>query len=148
MNIEYKKDKNKYYKDNSPITLTKLKKELKNYQLKKLNENGFCNVRVETRPKEKRKKETPEEKAIRLDNAIYNKNINNYKIDYCTYKKGSFSQTRKELWRKNSRYGYFNFVCYVDNLDDSDIKDIIIADVKNQIQLAKSAKAPVSDDDI
>lgn len=31
-----------------------------------------------------------------------------------------------EIWRKNKRYGYYNFICYSDSNDENQIKKLIL----------------------
>lgn len=58
-------------------------------------------------------------------NAIYEKNKDNYKIEQHTYSK----EIRIELWRKNKKKGFYNFVKYLDNNDEETIKLEIVKDV-------------------
>lgn len=50
----------------------------------------------------------------------------NYKVEVNFYKSGK----KIELWRRNSKYGYFNFVCYLEN--ESDAEDYILKDLQSK----------------
>ena len=42
--------------------------------------------------------------------------FDNYKIEINYYKSGK----KIELWKKNEKYGYFNFMCYLEKESDAD----------------------------
>lgn len=35
-----------------------------------------------------------------------------------------------ELWRKNKNYGYYNFVCYLNTEEPTEINNAILTDIK------------------
>ena len=60
----------------------------------------------------------------RLD-TLYEKNKDKYKVETHTYPSG----TKIELWKKNKRYGYYNFIDYIPTTVEEDIKNKIIEDI-------------------
>jgi hypothetical protein len=52
--------------------------------------------------------------------------LKNYKVEVNYYKSGK----KIELWRKNARYGYYNFVCYLEK--ESDFEKVAYDDMKNK----------------
>lgn len=52
--------------------------------------------------------------------------LKNYKVEINYYKSGK----KIELWRKNLKYGYYNFVCYLEK--ESDFENVAYDDMKNK----------------
>lgn len=59
------------------------------------------------------------------DERLYNENKNKYKIEYNKYNIGN----KIELVKKN-KYGYYNFVSYLDSDEESCIEQAILQDIK------------------
>lgn len=60
--------------------------------------------------------------------------LNTYRDMYIAqetkYKGKNGLEYKKELWRKNKRYGYSNFVTYLANLEEETINKAILEDIK------------------
>ena len=129
--IHYTFDKLKYYKDNREIDFKQLKKELSKDRIEKLKTTGKCNIRKTSIAKGV--KLSKNEKTIlreqQLNEKLYQARKADYRVEYTTYPK---SGRKIELWRKNKRYGYFNFVAYLVNDSEENIKNIVLKDIKEQ----------------
>lgn len=94
------------------------------------------------------KRKTSEEKAKAQNDKLLAKNKDDYKVDICSYKTGE----KIELWRKNKKYGYYNFATYLENTNEDTVNNAIIADVKEQEKIQKTKKSKkseqTSDDEI
>lgn len=145
--ITYSIKNNKFYRNNQEIKESIIKDELGGDRFRKLKREKEIRVRssiikTESIPKEnkpKKIKKDPNEK-------LYEKNKSLYKVDHTTYKTG----LRIELWRKNTKYGYYNFVTYLETDSEEEIKEKIILDIKEQSKKEKEKKnkSLISDDDI
>lgn len=82
----------------------------------------------------KKQRKSKEEKLL-------DKYKDDYRVETCKYKTGE----KTELWRKNKRYGYYNFVSYLDSCDEEIVNKAIIDDVNNQAKLAKEKKLKKSE---
>ena len=60
----------------------------------------------------------------KLDN-LYEKKKCEYKVETHDYPTG----TKIELWKKNKRYGYFNFICYLKDNSEETIKQTILENI-------------------
>lgn len=89
------------------------------------------------------KAETREKKAEAAKLKLLTKNKPDYKTETCTYNSGG---VKFELWRKNKKYGYYNFATYLSNLDEETVNAAIIADVKEQEKIQKSKKSKRSEE--
>ena len=111
MLIKYEKIGSRYKKSGKDISIDLIKKELKKYQIDKLNKTNTCNVRLSDEKNSKNIKIL--EKIRKL-----------YKIEVsCNKKRGKF-----EIWKKNIKYGYYNFITYTDTNDQDIIDSIILTD--------------------
>ena len=59
-------------------------------------------------------------------NTLYEKKKCSYKVETHDYPTG----TKIELWKKNKRYGYFNFIDYLKDNNEETIKQAILEDIQ------------------
>lgn len=117
MYIYYKLENNKILKDNIEIPKKQARLELKSYQLKKLKDNKEVRKRVEDiTPKKSR------------DEKLLEKHRKDYKVEEHMYSSG----IRLELWRKNPRYGYYNFIAYLEDATQETIDKIILQNLAKE----------------
>ena len=79
--------------------------------------------------------------AVSKDDKLFNDNRVNYKMSKEPYK----GTMKWGISRHNKKYGYWNFVCYLESEDDFKIK--VIDDIKRQKGLMKNQKRQVEDVD-
>ncbi|WP_300924541.1 hypothetical protein [uncultured Clostridium sp.] len=96
---------------------------LKNQKIIRVNPNKLIKNKKlfykETKPKEL------------TDDELFEKYQDNYVL-----KKQSYHKTSKlSIERKNNKYGYYNFLTYIDSEDQ--FKDIVIKDIKEQLNNKK-----------
>lgn len=115
---------NKYYKDNKEIDKVDIENILNKSQLKKLYNTGECNIRKSTI-----------ENKVSKDVKLLNKFKDNYRTSSATYRKTGFVY---ELYRKHPRYGFWQMVCYIDNLEEETVNAAIIKDIKEQALIRKN----------
>lgn len=129
MNVVYEYKNGKYYKDKNEISEQQALNELVKYQYSKLKTNGICNVRL-------RDLDAP--KSFNKDNVKYYdiKEKSILKANRQLYKTEAskkYNGEKFELWKKNKKYGYYNFICYIDNEDEDTINDAILKDIAENI---------------
>lgn len=117
--IRYEFVDRKYYKNGKHITKKQALQELKPYQLNKLLKVGKCGVR-----EPKNESITMSKKDIKLVEKVRAL----YKTDSNSYPKLGL---KYELWKRNPK-GYWNFISYLDNLDQLTIDYAILMDLNNQ----------------
>lgn len=154
--ITYSIKDNKYYRNNEEVEPSILKEELGGDRFRKLRRNKEIRVqsskitikeiiKKDKPKKEKKVKKEPKPKKIKKnsDERLFEINKDLYKIDHTTYNKAG---PKIELWRKNIRYGYYNFVAYLES--DEDFKERVIQDIKDQAKKEKAKRNIITDDDI
>lgn len=124
--IEFTFKDGKFYKDNKLISKSKVENMLNKYQFKNLLEKGKVRVRRSSIKDENTRNEE-----------ILEKVKGNYRTDSATYLKTGFVY---ELYRKHPRFGFWQIVCYLDDLRQDTINQAILKDVKEQALLAKSRR--------
>ena len=62
-------------------------------------------------------------------NTLYEQRKSNYKVEINTYPSG----IKIELWKKNKRYGYFNFIDYLSDDKEETIKEKIIENILKEV---------------
>lgn len=117
MYIQYKIEGNKIFKNDIEISKKQAKAELKSYQLKKLKDNKEVRKRVEDITPKKSK-----------DEKLLEKYRKDYKVEEHMYSSG----IRLELWRKNPRYGYYNFIAYLEDATQETIDKIILENLAKE----------------
>lgn len=109
--IEYTYKRNKIYKNNIEISIEQAKKELGNWRFKKLETTKRCRMRDKIK-----KQSNAIDKLYEANKQYYHIEEHNNKI---------------ELWRYNTKYGYCNFVKYLESRDEKLLKYVIAEDVRN-----------------
>ena len=122
--ILFTKIGSRYQKQGKNIEKWEVEKELTKAQLYRLNKTGKCQIR-ESKIEIKDQVDTVS-KTNKKELKLLNKVKSLYKVEK-GYQKG---KKRLVLWRRNERYGYYNFVTYFDN--ESDLDELIVKDQKNQ----------------
>lgn len=135
--ITYKIKKGAYYRENTEINEDQIKAELSPDQFRKLKREKEIRIRnkgqIILEKKEKKNK----------DDKLFEKHKENYRLEVGKYRTGD----RLEIWRKNKKYGYYNFVSYITSEDE--FKDTVIKDIKEQSSKEKSKKvSTIIDEDI
>lgn len=141
--IGYDFKDNRYYQDGQEIDAIKVKQLLSSAQYNWLHKTGHVNVR---KHKDQIEVVKPTKHKQSPDERLYHKHKDEYKVEHTKYKNGA--EIRIELWRKNKKYGYYNFAAYLQDGSEEEVYQAIIADVKNQEQLNKVKKNKVVDDDL
>lgn len=147
--INYKFINSRFYRNDTEVTEELVKSELRKPVFEWLLKTGECRARDKSDEKPIEKKE----KQIKIlevkpkvisDDKLFEKHKHDYKIEMAPYK----GKLKLGIERKNKKYGYFNFVCYIESEDD--FKQAVINDIKSQEKLAKDKKQPkeIIDDDI
>lgn len=116
--ITYRIVYGKYYKDSEEISEEQIKKDLPKYKYKELLENEQCKVRAKTNKNENSQLSKKEEKLLE-------KERNKYKVEYGHYR----TKDTIELWKKNKKYGYYNFLQYLENNKKETIEKAILNDI-------------------
>lgn len=143
--VQYKLIQNKYYRNETLITKAQAKEELRGQKFRELNRTGKCNVRQSSIPITIEPKEKKVRTKINKDLKLLEQVRPDYKIELAKYKTGP----RLELWRKNHKFGYFNFVAYLENDTKEYIDKIILKDAKNQkLEQKKKKGLIIIEDDI
>lgn len=146
--IHYTYVNSEYFREDEKISQQTARTELNNAQYNWLNKTGKCNVRPKTADVkatiEKFKIIREPKNKVLPDDKLFEKHRAEYKIDKAPYK----GTIKLGVERKNKKYGYWNFVSYIDS--EEDFKQVVINDIKNQENLAKQKKQPKDtiDDDI
>lgn len=130
--LSFKYDDSRYYLNDSEIDETKAKNMLNSTQLKLLLKNGFIRIRS----KNEVTKEPVKKIKLSADDKLFEKSKADYRVDHTKYKDG----IRIELWRKNKKYGYYNFAAYLNSDSDIEFKEAVIKDVKEQNKIAQEKK--------
>lgn len=63
----------------------------------------------------------------KCDKKLLDKNKPNYKWGQTNYRDG----IKCDLWKKN-KLGFYNFICYLDNLDEDTINLAILKDIRRK----------------
>lgn len=176
--IHYTFENQKYYRENQEISADQAKYELGNSaRWNWLNKTGKCNMREANLPEKpfvnsskqnansdikslkniskvkekvdkvvKTKEQKQLEKQAIVEEKLYQSNKSNYKVDHTVYKSGP----KIELWRKNKKYGYYNFAAYLNDETEETLRKAIINDIYTQEKIAKAKKNKdvIQDDDI
>lgn len=119
---EYRIIGNKYQKSGKNISLKQVKKDLTPQQFYRLKKTKLCKIRIKDQEIEKNKKKSKDELLIQS-------NFNNYKLENGLHK----GVKKLELWRKNTKFGYYNFVCYLNSKEE--INEAILKDIKQNKDL-------------
>lgn len=130
--LSFKYDDSRYYLNDSEIDETKAKNMLNSTQLKLLLKNGFIRIRS----KNEATKEPVKKIKLSADDKLFEKSKADYRVDHTKYK----DEIRIELWRKNKKYGYYNFAAYLNSDSDIEFKEAVIKDVKEQNKIAQEKK--------
>lgn len=146
--IHYTYVNSEYFREDEKISQQTARAELNNAQYNWLNKTGKCNVRPKadgvkvTIEKFKVVKE-PKQKVL-SDDKLFEKHGAEYKLSKEPYK----GTMKWGVSRHNKKYGYWNFVTYLES--EEDYKQAVIDDIKNQENIAKQKKQPkeIIDDDI
>lgn len=122
--ITYEIKNKKYFKDGKEVSKNDILKELKKYQIDKLNLTGKCNVTIG--------------RIISPNCSVKNKIANKESIEFkgeqqslkhFTYSRNEFSvdiiNSKICLYKLNKKYGYYNFIMYLDSLEISEIQKSI-----------------------
>lgn len=135
--ITYTLSNGAYYRDNQEITEDQIRTELSSDQFRKLKREKEIRVRNKGQviiPKKEKKSK---------DDKLFEKYNQDYKLDIGKYRTGD----RLEVWRKNKKYGYYNFVAYIESEDE--FKETVIKDIKEQSSKDKVKKSSsIIDEDI
>lgn len=144
----------KYYLDDVEIGEDTAKSILNEKQFKLLLKNKSINIRGNSNIDAKSLKIDSKQEEIKsttklskADLKLISKYKSDYKVEHTTYAK---SGPKIEMWRKNKRYGYYNFAAYLDS-DEQEVVDLaILNDIREQSRLAseKKKKSSIIDDDI
>ena len=132
----YEKLKNSYYKNKQKIDEAEIQLQLPSYAYNKLQETGICKIKESTVDKYYKQAKKQYDKKRRIvdknkhrDSMLLSKYKNLYKIGKELYK----GEYKLALSRKNTHYGYYNFITYLDTDDIESIDNIILTDIKKQL---------------
>lgn len=160
--IDYTFVNQKYYRDNQEITKEQAIQELgAKVRYNWLIKTGRCSIRESTfkkvmgnidtvndtvkLPKGRKIVDKKLDKQQKELEKLYQQNKDDYRIEHTTYAKLG---PKIELWRKNKKYGYYNFATYLVDESEETIKNAIVTDIQNQAQLVKTKKnKQVTEDD-
>lgn len=115
--ITYRIIYGKYYKDKQEITQEQAKKDLSTYKYKELILNEECKVR--------NKEENNSSLLTKKEEKLLEKERNKYKVEYGHYR----TKNTIELWKKNKKYDYYNFLQYLENDKKETVEKAILNDL-------------------
>lgn len=119
----------KYYKENKELSAIETEKELGHYRFLKLKRLGKYSIRVENPAINSDNNVNHIKSLKKKETLILNKNKALYRVEEHVYK----GILKIELWKKNLKYGYSNFITYLDNKDEDTINQAILKDIKTKI---------------
>lgn len=128
--IHYTFINNNFYRENIKLDEKQVEKEIGHFRFLKLRREGKCNVRSNNIDS----KDFTGQTLSKREQKLLNEKKNLYKTEIGNYKSG----IKFELWRK-SKYGYYNFVEYIENLNEDTIETAILKDI-DKLNLLKKTK--------
>lgn len=123
--VHYYYENNKFFREDTLLEESEVEKEIGHFRYLKLKREGKCNVR---------KNSIENSNLCKLWGDAYSKAdlkiIRDNRSSYKTYTRQTSKGIKHELWRKNKKYGYYNFISYIENLDEQTIYKYILNDIK------------------
>lgn len=120
------------------ISFKEAQEELPDWHFKQLLQKKQIGIRE--LPKKKVKKEIVVKPKLTSDDKLFEKHKADYKMSMEPY----HGKMKLGISRHNKRYGYWNFVSYIESEDD--FKQVVLDDIKNQDKLSKQKKNKIVED--
>lgn len=141
MLVKYELIKNTYYKNGATVDESDVKLDLPKQVFQKLLNEKVCKIREESieKSRNKNKKELDIlNKAAEKENKKNQKLLDKYKEKYHISMEKYKGTNKLGLFRKNDRLGFYNFVTYLENDSKAYVDNLILKDIKEQIELSKN----------
>ena len=140
MFITYALENNKILKGSKIITLEEARKELGYNRLHRLKITKQIRVNPNKLIKNKKLFKVADDPKPLTDDELFEK----YRYDYIIRLLPYHKILKLCIERKNPKYGYYNFITYIDSEDE--FKDIVIKDIK--IRLNENSKIKKKDQEL
>ena len=121
------------------ISIKEAEQELPEWHFKQLVLKKQIGIRE--LPKKKIKKEIVIKPKVLPDDKLFEKHKSEYKMSMEPY----HGKMKLGISRYNKRYGYWNFISYIES--EEDFKQVVINDIKQQDKVAKQKKNKIVEDD-